>query len=81
MVEAGGDTQFAVRALQPAMGSKGLGLWTGNPQRMWVEAFPDGQLRIDQVEQRGDTICEVNLVATGTCSRRRLLSPASSPVD
>jgi len=32
---------------------------------MWVEAFPDGQLRIDQVEQRGDTICEVNLVATG----------------
>jgi len=33
---------------------------------MWVEAFPDGQLRIDQVEQRGDTICEVNLVATGT---------------
>jgi predicted ester cyclase len=33
---------------------------------MWAEAFPDGQLRIDQVEQRGDTICEVNLVATGT---------------
>jgi hypothetical protein len=33
---------------------------------MWVEAFPDGQMRIDQVEQRGDTICEVNLVATGT---------------
>jgi predicted ester cyclase len=33
---------------------------------MWVQAFPDGQLRIDQVQQRGDTICEVNLVATGT---------------
>ena len=32
---------------------------------MWVEAFPDGQLRIDQVEQRGDTICEVNLLKLG----------------
>jgi hypothetical protein len=33
---------------------------------LWIEAFPDGELRIDQVEQRGDTICEVNLMATGT---------------
>ena len=33
---------------------------------MWTEAFPDGTLTIDHVEQRGDTICEVDLVATGT---------------
>jgi predicted ester cyclase len=32
----------------------------------WVRAFPDGQLHIDHVEQRGDTICEVDLVGTGT---------------
>jgi predicted ester cyclase len=34
--------------------------------RMWVEAFPDGRLKIEHVEQRGDTICEVDLIGTGT---------------
>lgn len=33
---------------------------------MWLGAFPDGRLDIDRVEQRGDTICEVDLVGTGT---------------
>jgi predicted ester cyclase len=32
----------------------------------WTRAFPDGQVRIEHVEQRGDTICEVALVGTGT---------------
>ena len=32
----------------------------------WLGAFPDAQLTIDRVEQRGDTMCEVNLTATGT---------------
>jgi predicted ester cyclase len=32
----------------------------------WVQAFPDGHLQIDHVEQRGDTICEVDLIGTGT---------------
>jgi predicted ester cyclase len=32
----------------------------------WVSAFPDAAVRIDHVEQRGDTICEVDLVMTGT---------------
>jgi predicted ester cyclase len=32
----------------------------------WVNAFPDAVVRIDHVEQRGDTICEVDLVMTGT---------------
>ena len=34
--------------------------------QMWTDAFPDGTLTIDHVEQRGDTICEVDLVAMGT---------------
>jgi predicted ester cyclase len=34
----------------------------------WVDAFPDAVARIDHVEQRGDTICEVDLVMTGTHS-------------
>ncbi len=32
----------------------------------WVRAFPDGHLEIEHVEQRGDTICEVDLIGTGT---------------
>ena len=32
----------------------------------WIEAFPDSQLQIEHVEQRGDTICEVDLIGTGT---------------
>lgn len=33
---------------------------------MWVHAFPDVNLRILHVEQHGDTICEVDLIGTGT---------------
>jgi predicted ester cyclase len=33
---------------------------------MWVQAFPDAALSIVRVEQHGDTICEVDLFATGT---------------
>jgi predicted ester cyclase len=34
--------------------------------RLWVQAFPDGHMQIEHVEQRGDTICEVDLIGTGT---------------
>jgi hypothetical protein len=33
---------------------------------VWVKAFPDSNVRIEHVEQRGDTICEVDLILTGT---------------
>jgi predicted ester cyclase len=33
---------------------------------MWVAAFPDAALSIVRVEQHGDTICEVDLLGTGT---------------
>ena len=32
----------------------------------WVRAFPDGHMHIEHVEQRGDTICEVDIVGSGT---------------
>lgn len=32
----------------------------------WLRAFPDGQITIDHLEPRGDTICEVHLIGTGT---------------
>lgn len=32
----------------------------------WLRAFPDAQFMIERVDQRGDTMCEVDLRATGT---------------
>jgi predicted ester cyclase len=32
----------------------------------WVHAFPDAVFAIEHVEQRNDTMCEVDLMATGT---------------
>ncbi len=43
IVTAGGDTNMAVRALQRALGPKGLGMWLDNPQKAWVEGFPDNR--------------------------------------
>lgn len=33
---------------------------------LWIKAFPDSIVRIEHVEQRGDTICEVDLILAGT---------------
>jgi tetratricopeptide (TPR) repeat protein len=41
MIQSGGDPQLAVRALQRALGPRGFQLWVKNPQRAWVEGFPD----------------------------------------
>jgi predicted ester cyclase len=32
----------------------------------WVAAFPDARLAIERVQGRGDSLCEVELLATGT---------------
>jgi predicted ester cyclase len=34
----------------------------------WLRAFPDAVLTMERVEQRNETMCEVDLVATGTHS-------------
>jgi tetratricopeptide (TPR) repeat protein len=57
MIAAGSDTQFAVRALQRALGPKGLGMWSGQPQRMWVEAFPDGRSYVRKLAGKHTFIC------------------------
>jgi predicted ester cyclase len=35
---------------------------------MWLRAFPDAVFTIEHVEQRNETMCEVDLIATGTHS-------------
>jgi len=57
MIAAGSDTQFAVRALQRALGPKGLGMWSGQPQRMWVEAFPEGRSYVRKLASKHTFIC------------------------
>jgi tetratricopeptide (TPR) repeat protein len=57
MIAAGSDTQFAVRALQRAMGPKGLGMWTGQPQKMWAEAFPEHRSYIRKLAGKYTFIC------------------------
>jgi tetratricopeptide (TPR) repeat protein len=42
LVASGGDPGLAQRALQKAVGPQGLGIWLATPDRVWVEAFPDG---------------------------------------
>lgn len=59
MIAAGGDTQFAVRALQRAVGTKGLAMWAANPQRMWVEAFPENRSYIRKLATKATFICPV----------------------
>ncbi len=43
LMVSGGDSGLAMRALQRAMGPRGLPMWKGDPARMWVEAFPEGK--------------------------------------
>lgn len=41
LVATGGDAGLATRALQAALGPRGLPAWVKAPERAWVEGFPD----------------------------------------
>jgi tetratricopeptide (TPR) repeat protein len=43
IIESGGDPQIAVRAMQRALGPRGLQLWVQTPERLWVEGFPENR--------------------------------------
>jgi tetratricopeptide (TPR) repeat protein len=57
MIAAGGDAQLAVRALQRALGPRGLELWAGNPARAWVEAFPENRSFIRKLATKHPFVC------------------------
>src|SRR5262249_3873981 len=57
IITAGGDHGVAVRALQRALGPKGLAQWDGNPQRAWVEALPEGRSYIRKLAEQHPFIC------------------------
>ncbi|HWY85788.1 MAG TPA: tetratricopeptide repeat protein, partial [Gemmataceae bacterium] len=57
MIAAGGDTQLAVRALQRALGPRGLEMWAREPRLAWVEGFPEGRSYIRTLASAYPFIC------------------------
>ncbi|MGL4554109.1 MAG: tetratricopeptide repeat protein, partial [Gemmataceae bacterium] len=43
LMVSGGDSGIAMRALQRAMGPRGLPLWQREPGRLWIEGLPEGR--------------------------------------
>jgi tetratricopeptide (TPR) repeat protein len=59
LVGAGGDSLLAVRALQRALGPRGLGLWSQAPARAWVEAFPEGRSFVRRLASKHPYVCPI----------------------
>lgn len=59
MVASNGDAAMAVRVLQRALGSQGLGLWIDSPHRLWVEAFPEGKSWIRKLAEQHAYTCPI----------------------
>lgn len=57
MIAAGGDTQFAVRALQRALGPRGLGQWESDARRAWVEALPEHRSYVRKLAEEFPYTC------------------------
>jgi tetratricopeptide (TPR) repeat protein len=59
LIASGGDSGLALRALQRALGTRGLPLWSHAPQRAWVEAFPEGRSYVRRLAAKYPYVCPV----------------------
>jgi tetratricopeptide (TPR) repeat protein len=57
IIQAGGDAQLAVRALQRALGPRGFGMWVKEPVRAWVEGFPENRSYVRKLAQKHAFLC------------------------
>ncbi|MFO0878318.1 MAG: tetratricopeptide repeat protein [Gemmataceae bacterium] len=57
LVAAGGDSGLAMRALQRAVGPRGLAQWEKSPDRLWIEALPEGKSYIRRLAIRHRYVC------------------------
>lgn len=57
LVASNGDSGLAVRALQRAIGNRGLTLWIQQQERLWLEGFPEGRSYIRRLATRHRFIC------------------------
>ncbi len=59
IVTAGGDTKYAVRALERSLGPKGFGMWRDDPHRAWVEGFPENRSYVRKLASEFTYTCPV----------------------
>lgn len=57
LIGAQGDAGLAARALQRALGPRGLTPWLATPQRAWVEGLPEGRSYIRRLATREAFAC------------------------
>jgi Flp pilus assembly protein TadD len=57
MLAASGDGLIAVKALQRALGPRGLLLWAKNSERAWVEGFPEKQSYVRRLASKHPFSC------------------------
>lgn len=58
-VVAGGDPVIALKALQRSTGPRGLSMWLKNPERAWVEAFPESRSWVRRAANRERYTCPI----------------------
>jgi tetratricopeptide (TPR) repeat protein len=59
MVAANGDSALASRALQRALGPRGLAPLAKQPQRLWTDTFPEGRSYVQRLAARYPFTCPV----------------------
>jgi Flp pilus assembly protein TadD len=59
VVAANGDSGIAARALQRALGQRGLAPWLKQPQRLWTDAFPEGRSYVWKLALKHQFVCPV----------------------
>ncbi len=57
VIESGGDPSIAVRAIQRALGERGLTMWLQHPERFWVEGFPETRSFVRRLASRHRYVC------------------------
>lgn len=54
-----GDSGIAMRALQRALGPRGLVQWQSQPDRLWIEAMPEGKSWVRRLALRHRYLCPI----------------------
>jgi tetratricopeptide (TPR) repeat protein len=57
MVAAGSDANLAIRALNQAVGSRGLPLWFNEPEKAWIDGLPEDRSYVRKLASKHGFIC------------------------
>ena len=59
LVASNADSGLAMRALQKALGERGLAMWAKHPERAWVEGFPEGRSYVRRLAAKQRYTCPI----------------------